>query len=87
MSQLTVWIVAALASLWLPGPVLAEDDPYPLHHNVLTTMFYVGELPSADNGYIDNLSSSWASNWGRWEAGPPTKVLPVAKGMTNGSEP
>ena len=63
MSQLTVWIVAALASLWLPGPVLAEDDPYPLHHNVLTTMFYVGELPSADNGYIDNLSSSWASNW------------------------
>lgn len=63
MSKLTVWLVAVLVGLWLPGPALAEDSPYPLHHNVLTTMFYVGELPSADNGYIDNLSSSWASDW------------------------
>lgn len=32
-------------------------------HNVVTTMFWVGEIASSDNGFIANTSSAWDENW------------------------
>jgi hypothetical protein len=40
-----------------------NSSKYPLHTNIIATVFWVGEDPSADNGYIDNYSSAWVSNW------------------------
>lgn len=36
---------------------------YPIHQNVVTTYFWVGEPADADNSYNDNLSSAWDDNW------------------------
>ena len=38
-------------------------DKYPLHQNVTTTYFWIGEPADADNQYIDNLSSAWDDDW------------------------
>lgn len=36
---------------------------YPLHDDIVTTVFWCGELPSADNGHISNVHSAWDSRW------------------------
>ena len=36
---------------------------YPIHTNVTTTYFWVGEEASADNGYISNSPSAWDEAW------------------------
>ena len=36
---------------------------YPLHRNVKTTWFYVGEPATEENGYIPNTSSAWDDIW------------------------
>ncbi len=36
---------------------------YPIHHNITTTVFWVGEPADKDNQFIDNLSSVWIKDW------------------------
>ena len=36
---------------------------YPLHENIRTTYFWIGESADSDNQYISNLSSAWDENW------------------------
>ncbi|MGI0018745.1 MAG: polysaccharide deacetylase family protein [Nitrosotalea sp.] len=36
---------------------------YPLHQNIVTTYFWVGEPADTDNSYNDNLSSAWDDDW------------------------
>jgi len=36
---------------------------YPLHQNILATIFWVGESASQDNDYISNSQSAWDKNW------------------------
>lgn len=33
------------------------------HTGIITTIFWVGEVASGDNGYIANTASAWDSNW------------------------
>ncbi len=34
-----------------------------IHKNVITTVFWVGEIASDDNGYISNEASAWDEQW------------------------
>lgn len=42
-----------------------QQDPYkyPVHQNITTTMFWVGEPADSDNDYVSNLQSAWDSTW------------------------
>ena len=40
-----------------------QTSKYPLHSNIKATIFWVGEDATADNDFIDNYSSAWASDW------------------------
>lgn len=40
-----------------------EHEKYPLHQNITTTYFWIGESPGADNQYISNSASAWDDNW------------------------
>ena len=42
---------------------VAEDPPYPLHQDVTTTLFWVGEEAGDDNKDISNLPSAWDEKW------------------------
>lgn len=50
-------------------PVQADVQPinqavqYPLHQNISTTYFWVGEPPDDDNKDISNVPSAWDDNW------------------------
>ena len=49
-----------------PAPEPPSEDPvnnYSWHDNVITTMFWVGEDASEDNGYIANYHSAWDEMW------------------------
>jgi peptidoglycan/xylan/chitin deacetylase (PgdA/CDA1 family) len=39
------------------------DSIYPLHQNITTTFFWVGEPADQDNQFIDNLASIWDDKW------------------------
>jgi len=45
-----------------------NSNKYPLHKDITVTNFYVGELASADNGYIPNVDSAWDDIW-MWDFG------------------
>jgi hypothetical protein len=47
----------------LPSPVLAQGRTYPVHTNIIATMFYIGEPGSPDNGFIPNTASTWDEQW------------------------
>lgn len=36
---------------------------YPLHGNIITTWFYVGEPADSSNGFISNAPSAWQDDW------------------------
>lgn len=40
-----------------------ETGKYPIHENIWTTYFYIGEPESEDNGYISNFHSAWDERW------------------------
>ena len=42
------------------GQSLSE---YPIHQNITTTIFWIGESADSDNGYISNSESAWDSTW------------------------
>lgn len=46
-----------------PGAKPEQKNTYPLHSNITATEFWVGEPGDADNGYIQNRSSTWVENW------------------------
>jgi len=39
------------------------ENKYPLHENILTTFFWVGEGETVDNDYITNVESIWDEKW------------------------
>ena len=41
----------------------AQDNKYPVHHNISTTYFWVGEEADADNKNISNSPSAWDEQW------------------------
>lgn len=36
---------------------------YPIHEDIYTTEFWIGEEPKEDNSYIDNYDSAWDELW------------------------
>ena len=38
-------------------------DKYPIHKNITSTVFWIGEGESSDNGYIQNYDSVWDDDW------------------------
>ena len=42
---------------------LFESQKYPIHKDVTTTIFWVGEEESPENDYISNDQSAWSKNW------------------------
>jgi hypothetical protein len=55
---------AAPAGSSAENPAAAEKkNTYPLHQNITATEFWVGEPGDADNGYIQNRSSTWVEDW------------------------
>ena len=45
-------------------PATSErKNTYPLHQNITATEFWTGEPGDADNGYIQNRSSTWVEDW------------------------
>lgn len=70
---------------WLPAGTNGAHRPatreYPHHENVSTTIFWIGEPPTPDNGFIANTASAWDelwlahyggpdAPWPRWRHGP-----------------
>ncbi len=51
--------VASATTAAAPAPA----NPYPVHDQITTTVFWVGEEASAANGYISNTQSAWDSSW------------------------
>jgi hypothetical protein len=43
-----------------PAPVPTGSN-YKWHYNIVTTEFWIGELPSEDNNYISNVPTAWES--------------------------
>ena len=41
----------------------ASESTYPIHHNISTTYFWVGEEADADNKNISNSPSAWDEQW------------------------
>jgi hypothetical protein len=51
-----------------PGAAAVQPPPPPppapgLHQNIVTTIFWAGELPGPDNGGISNVPSAWDEKW------------------------
>lgn len=40
-----------------------EPATYPWHHNIIASLFWVGEEPNEDNHFIQNLTSAWDGKW------------------------
>ena len=43
--------------------------PYPVHTNISTTVFWVGEEGTADSAFIPNYQSAWDGDWLRHYGG------------------
>lgn len=52
---------AAPAAKPAPAPAPAPSDGW--HHNIVTTIFWVGEAADASNAHISNAQSAWDGNW------------------------
>lgn len=46
-----------------PSPTQQAKNQYPIHKNITSTVFWVGEESSAVNGFIHNSASAWDSYW------------------------
>lgn len=44
-------------------PLGEETNKYPLHENITTTLFWVGEVATEDNEFITNVVSAWDIEW------------------------
>lgn len=52
-----------LPSLVQPHPTTAHYRAYPVHANIVASMFYIGEPGSSENGFIPNRASAWDEQW------------------------
>jgi len=43
--------------------LIVNEYEYPVHEDIIVTVFWVGEGSSQDNGYISNFDSVWDYNW------------------------
>ncbi len=43
--------------------ISAQGRTYPLHTDIIASMFYVGESGSSENGFIPNRASTWDEQW------------------------
>lgn len=63
----------SMTSVAPKAPLAAAPAPavsgYPLHTNIKTTYFWAGEAASADNDFIQNVSSAWQTNWQNYFGG------------------
>jgi hypothetical protein len=61
----------ALPAQPAPAPIASPAGTwtYPLHSGIRTTWFYAGEPASADNDFIQNVSSAWQENWQAYYGG------------------
>ena len=55
LAVVTVAVIAACGS--------SSPSRYPVHTNISTTVFWVGEPADAANAWIANSASAWDSNW------------------------
>ncbi len=53
----------SLAKAEKNSSVPVPADPYPVHKNISTTYFWVGEPADGDNGHISNSPSAWDDDW------------------------
>ncbi len=63
MKRLIALILVFVTSGCGGGGEKGESSKYPIHRNVKTTWFYVGEPATEDNRYIPNTSSAWDDIW------------------------
>ena len=65
LATLGAGVLVAVAGYAIWGPSEREStETYPLHENVVTTIFWVGEEANPDtNDNIHNNSSAWANDW------------------------
>ena len=52
-------VVAPSAPASLPAP----SSPYPLHTNIIATVFWAGEGADESNDFIHNRASAWMADW------------------------
>lgn len=55
--------VAVLGALVFVSHRQPQVSKHGQHHNITTTVFWVGEGEDASNGYIPNRSSTWIEDW------------------------
>src|SRR5688572_29878474 len=41
----------------------SNTPSYPWHHNIVSTVFWVGEQGDTSNDFISNASSTWVRDW------------------------
>jgi hypothetical protein len=61
-------------------PFAEPGDNYPWHSAIVTTVFWIGESPTANNP-VPNQSSAWDSNWSRSFGGSDAPGLNERKGF------
>jgi len=66
ISILSIGTLAAISAgcLSTRQSVSATGERYPWKKNIVTTVFWIGEKPSANNP-VPNRISSWDKNWSR----------------------
>jgi hypothetical protein len=63
---LGVTLLISVALLLFNSTGKADTQPYtsyPIHKNITTTIFWVGEKANRHNGYIPNMDSAWDMRW------------------------
>ena len=63
MAKPAAVLLAAAALVLTSCGTTAEDPDYPLHRDVIATVFWVGEPASTDNDEIANDESYWDTDW------------------------
>jgi hypothetical protein len=56
------WLIAIIIA-YIPIAITFAQPDYPIHQNITTTVFWVGEEASSDNAFIENKQSSWDDRW------------------------
>lgn len=59
----TFLLIFLFLVFYLNPPKQKKDERYPIHKDIISTVFWVGEEASNENNYISNKSSAWDSDW------------------------
>lgn len=66
-------------------PEIPQLSGYPVHTDIMATIFWTGEAAGPDNGYIANDASAWDSHWSKHYGG--TDSPEARKRQRNGQWP